>query len=196
MNLLGIHASPRRGGNTEILLGRALDGARDAGAEVSLLRAAALSIPGCRGCGACEQTGECALPDAMQEVYPRLDRADRIILAAPVYFYGFPSQGKALIDRAQARWSRRMLEKSPEQRKRYDRGKGYLIAVGATRGKRLFEGMRLTARFFFDALDMAYDGELLLDGIDARGAVRDHPDALDRAYALGRQAGGVPGDQH
>jgi len=188
MNLLGIHASPRRGGNSDILLGRALDGARDAGVEVSLLRATALSIPGCRGCGACEQTGECALQDAMQEVYPQLDRAERIILASPVYFYGFPAQVKALIDRAQALWSRRMLEKSPDQRKRHDRGKGYLIAVGATGGKRLFEGMRLTARFFFDALDKEYAGELLLDGIDARGAVRDHPDARDRAWALGRQA--------
>lgn len=190
MKVLGIHASPRRGGNSDLLLERALAGAREAEAEVEVLRTAELDVPGCRGCGACERTGECALRDAMQDVYPVLDRAERIILAAPVYFYGFPSQAKALIDRAQARWSRRMLERSRDQRTQHHGGKGYLIAVGATGGKRLFEGMQRTARFFFDALDMGYAGDLLLPGLDARGAVRAHPDALDRAHQLGQQAAG------
>lgn len=186
--MLGIHGSPRRAGNSEILLAEALDAAAGHGADVELLRAAELKVAGCLGCGGCDRTGECVVQDAMQTVYPKLDAAEAIILASPVYFYGFPAQLKTVLDRAQARWARRRLEKTPQQRQQHDRGRGYLIAVGASRGKKLFEGLRLTARFFFDALDMSYADDLLLPGIDARGAVRQRATALEAARELGRRA--------
>jgi len=74
-----------------------------------------------------------------------------IFLSSPIFFYGMPGQTKSLVDRSQALWSKRMLEKSPEGRKKYDHGRGYLIAVGATKGKNLFEGTELTAKYFFDS---------------------------------------------
>jgi multimeric flavodoxin WrbA len=123
----------------------------------------------------------------MQEVYPWLEAADRIILASPVFFYGFPAQLKALIDRAQAAWSARMLRKTKQQRKTHDSGQGFLIAVGATKGEKLFEGMELMAKYFFDALDMEYRDGLFFRGVDEQGAIQHHPDALDRAFELGRK---------
>ena len=86
-----------------------------------------------------------------------------------MFFYGVPAQLKALVDRSQAMWSKRRLEKTPEQRKRYDHGRGYLIAVGATKGKTLFDGSQMMAKYFFDALDMSYEGGLFYKGIESKG---------------------------
>jgi hypothetical protein len=81
-----------------------------------------------------------------------------------------------------------MLNKSPDERKSYDGGRGYLIAVGATRGKRIFEGIELEARYFFDALDMSYEGALLLRSMEKKSDARDHPEALEQAFEFGRKA--------
>jgi len=188
MKVLGIYGSPRKGGNTDILLDEALEGARAAGAEVTSIYVRDLNIAGCRECCGCSKTGECVIKDDMQSVYPLLQAADVIFLATPVFFYGMSSQVKALIDRCQAMWSKRMLEKTPDERKTYDSGKGYLIAVGATRGKNLFEGVQLTARYFFDALDMSYEGGVFFRRIDRKAAIMDHPEALKEAFDLGVSA--------
>jgi multimeric flavodoxin WrbA len=188
MKVLGIYGSPRKGGNSDILLDKVLEGARSAGAEVSSIYARKLKISGCLECGGCDKTGKCVVKDEMQTVYPMLEDADIVFLATPIFFYGMTSQVKALIDRCQAIWSKRMLEKTPEERRKYDGGVGYLIAVGATRGKNLFEGVQLTARYLFDALDMSYEGGIFFRRIDKKGAITEHPEALKEASELGANA--------
>jgi multimeric flavodoxin WrbA len=188
MKVLGIYGSPRKGGNTDQLLDKALEGAESAGAEISRVYARDLKMGGCIGCGGCDKTGICVVDDDMQTVYPLLDEADIIFLASPIYFYGLTAQVKALVDRSQAMWSRKMLKKTPEERKVYTSGKGYLIAVGATRGKRLFDGVQMIVRYFFDALDMSYEGGLLLDQLEERKAVRKKPETLEKSFELGRSA--------
>ncbi len=189
MNVLGIYTSPRKNGNSDILLDRALEGAEAAGATVERVYARDLSMGGCRECGGCDKTGECIWKDDMQKVYPLLYKADSIILATPVFFYGVPAQGKALIDRAQASWSKRMLDKkTKEDRGRYDSGKGYLISVGATKGGNLFVGIELTAKYFYDALDMSYEGGIFFRKVEGKGDIKESAEALDQAWALGRKA--------
>ncbi|MFC1895854.1 flavodoxin family protein [Thermodesulfobacteriota bacterium] len=188
MRVLGIYGSPRKRGNSDLLLDRALEGARSAGAETRNIYARDLAISGCIECGGCDTTGRCVVEDDMRTVYPQLDEAGVVIVSAPVFFYNFPAQLKALIDRAQALWARGLLVKRREQLRTYENGAGYLIGVGATRGKNLFEGCHLTVRYFFDALDMKYKDSLLLWEIEKKGAVLEHPDALERAFALGRQS--------
>jgi len=188
MNVLGIYGSPRRKGNTDILLDKALEGARSAGAEVTSVYARKLKMSGCLECGGCDKTGKCVVKDDMQNVYPMLQAADVIILASPIFFYGMSAQIKALIDRGQAMWSKRMLEKTSEERKRYESGKGYLISVGATRGGNLFDGVELVTRYFLDALDMSYEGGIFFRRIDAKSAIMDHPDALKAAFELGESS--------
>ena len=188
MLVLGIYGSPRKGGNTDILLDRALEGAESAGATTQKIYARTLKISGCVECGSCEKTGKCVIKDEMQDIYPILDEASSIILAVPIFFYSPPAQVKLLIDRGQACWSRRMLEKTSEQRKQYDRGIGYLISVGATRGEKLFDCTMLIARYFFDALDKAYGGELLIRGIEKSGSINQRPDMLQAAFELGKTA--------
>jgi multimeric flavodoxin WrbA len=188
MKVLGIYGSPRKGGNSDQLLDKALEGARSAGAETKTVYARDLKMCGCLECGGCDKTGKCVVEDDMQLVYPLLEEADIIFLASPIFFYSITAQAKALIDRSQALWSKRMLEKTPEERKSYDSGRGYLIAVGATRGKNLFEGCQLTAQYFFDALDMSYDGGIFFRSLEKKTAAKKTPETLQEAYNMGRKA--------
>jgi len=156
MFVLGLQGSPRLKGNTNHLLQLFLDAVHERGAETKVLHAARLNISPCTGCGHCERKGFCAIrdDDMVTTVYPLLRRADLVVLASPVYFYNVPAQMKALIDRSQALWSRK-YKHSLEDPGRPHR-KGVMLAVGATKGKNLFDGMSLTARYFFDAIGAEY----------------------------------------
>ena len=188
MKVLGIYGSPRKGGNSDLLLDQVLEGAQSAGAKVERLFVRELKIAGCLECGGCDDTGACVISDDMDQVYPRLQEAEVVFMSAPMFFYGVPAQLKALVDRSQALWSKRRLEKSPEQLKRHYGGRGYLIAVGATKGKTLFDGSQMMAKYFYDALDMTYEGGLFYAQIEKKGTIRDHPLAMQEAFDLGRKA--------
>jgi multimeric flavodoxin WrbA len=99
MKLLGLSFSPRKQGNTELLLERVFTGAVQAGAEAELYRVADKEIKPCDGCGSCFKTGTCHIRDDMQEVYEKMLGADGILFGTPVYFYNVTAQGKAVIDR-------------------------------------------------------------------------------------------------
>lgn len=188
MLVLGIYGSPRKGGNSDVLLDAVLAAAAAAGAQIQRVYCRRLNLSGCLECGGCSETGQCVVDDDMQRVYPLLKEARAVVLSAPVFFYGVPAQCKALIDRSQACWSARLLAKpTPAQRKAYDGGRGYLIAVGATRGARMFQCMELTARYFFDALDMDYEPGLLLRGPEAKGEAAASAETMKQARRLGRR---------
>jgi multimeric flavodoxin WrbA len=188
MKVLGIYGSPRKGGNTDQLLERALEGARSAGAETEAVYARRLRMSGCLECGGCDDTGACVVRDDMQDVYPLLEEARVILLASPIFFYALTAQAKAIVDRSQALWSKRKLRKPFEEWKNYESGRGYLIAVGATRGKNLFECVQLETRYFFDALDMSYEGGIFFRRLEEKNAVRENPETLQEAFNLGIQA--------
>jgi multimeric flavodoxin WrbA len=188
MKVLGIYGSPRKNGNSDLLLDQVLEGAGAAGAKIRKVYVRDLKISGCRECGGCDKTGECVISDEMDNIYRSLWDSQIIFLSSPIFFYGLPAQAKMLVDRSQAMWSKRMLEKTPEQRRSYDHGRGYLIAVGATKGKNLFEGVQLTAKYFFDALDKSYEGGLFFRAVEGKGNIADHPTALREAFDLGLTA--------
>lgn len=189
MKVLGIYGSPRKGGNTDQLLDEALEGARAAGAETATVYARDLNMRGCIECGGCDETGKCVLKDDMQSVYPLLYQADGIIMATPIFFYNVTSQLKAVIDRNQASWAKQRLEKPGHRKKHYEGGRGYLIAVAASRGERLFDCAEITARYFFDALDMSYEDGLFLRQLEKGDDVQRRPEALTQAFELGKKAG-------
>ncbi len=188
MKVLGIYGSPRKGGNSDLLLDEAIKGAQSLGAEVHAIRSFDLKISGCRECGGCDKSGQCVIRDDMDVVYPHLIESEAIILASPMFFYGITSSAKALIDRCQALWNKRMLEKPPERKRYYDSGRGYLIAVGATKGTNLFEGSEMVAKYFFDALDKSYEGGLFVRSMEGKAAVMERSDILKDAYELGQKA--------
>ena len=185
MKALGIMGSPRRQSNTEILLNKALEGAREAGAEVENVPVSKLKISPCLEIYACLKDGNCPIKDDMQLLYEKLLEADHIIFASPIFFYGITSQAKAVVDRCQALWVRKHVLGMGGEDKRERRG--VFISVGATRGEKLFDGAVLTVKYFFDAINVEYSGDLLVRGIDDRGQITEHPTALADAFRLGQE---------
>jgi multimeric flavodoxin WrbA len=185
--VLGIFGSPRRGGNTDILLEEALKGAEKEGAEVERIHLTDFTIIPCKECHGCDQTGQCVIQDDMQKIYPKLLNADIIILASPIFFYGISAWAKALVDRCQALWARKYLVKDPSLGKEGKKRKGFFISVGATKGQRVFEGAILTAKYFFDVFNAEYVGELVFRGVEAKGDILKHPEALQQAFEAGRR---------
>jgi multimeric flavodoxin WrbA len=185
MKVLGIMGSPRRQSNTEILLDRALEGVRGAGAEVEKVLVSKLKVSPCLEIYACRKDGNCSIKDDMQLLYDKLLEADHIIFASPIFFYGITSQAKAVVDRCQALWMRRHVLGMAKEDKRERRG--VFISVGATRGAKLFDGAVLTVKYFFDAIGVKYFGDLLVRGIDNKGQIKEHPAALEDAFRLGQE---------
>jgi multimeric flavodoxin WrbA len=183
MLVLGLAGSPRRGGNSELLLDEALAGAREAGAAVEKVALSELCLSPCTACGACDRTGRCPIADDMQEVYERLLACTALVFATPIYFYSVTAWAKAVIDRTQALWAQKYILKSvPAAATK----KAALIAVGATRGKSLFDGPQLTMKYFFDAAGFACSDSLLLKGMDGKGAVLEFPEYFRQAREMGR----------
>jgi multimeric flavodoxin WrbA len=184
VKVLGIMGSPRVKGNADLLLDEALKGANSQGAKVEKIIVDKLKIMPCKEYLGCFRDGNCVIRDDMDAIYPKLLEADVVILASPMFFYGVTSQAKALIDRCQALWARKHILKQslPEGGR-----KGVFIAVGATKGKKLFEGSILTVKYFFEAIGVEYVDELLVRGVDARGEIKQHPTALAEAFELGKR---------
>ncbi len=185
MKVLGILGSPRREGNTEILLDEALRGASDHGGLCEKIVLRDLKITPCLEIYKCAEDGVCAIQDEMQGLFPKIIQAERLLLASPIFFYSVPALAKAMIDRCQSLWAKKYILKLPVS-PIADR-KGVFISVAATRGKKLFDGVRLTVKYFFDAIDVAYSDELFVRGADEKGEVRDQPEALKAAYDLGQR---------
>ena len=186
MRVLGIAGSPRRGGNTDLLLAEVLKGAASKGAEVKTIILSQLEISPCQHCDACLETGRCKVKDDMQEVYDELANADRIVLASPVHFMGVTAQTKAMIDRCQALWVRKYRLKLPPLGDKRER-KGLFVSVGGMKLANLFEPALATVKSLFKVLDIAYAGELLFPGVDEKGAITKNPEALHNAFLAGQR---------
>jgi multimeric flavodoxin WrbA len=186
MRLLGIAGSPRRGGNTDRLLAEVIKGAAGRGAEVETIILNDLKIAPCQHCNACYETGECKYDDDMQMVYRKFAGADRIVLASPIHFMGVTAQTKTMIDRCQALWARKhKLNLPPLGDKR--RRKGLFVSVGGLKKADLFQPALATVKAFFATLDISYAGGLLFHGVDEKGDIARHSDALGQAYLAGQK---------
>ena len=182
--VLGIMGSPRLGGNTDLLMDEALKGARSVGAFAEKIIVDDLDIAPCREICGCTKDGRCVIRDDMDDIYRGLEEADVLIVGSPIFFYGLPSQLKALVDRCQVLWARKyVLKQEPLRQGR----KGAFIAVGATKGADWFDGSKLTMKYFFNAIGFEYAGELLVWNVDEKGAVKKHPTAMADAYELGKR---------
>jgi multimeric flavodoxin WrbA len=183
MNTLLLLGSPRKKGNTDLLFRKIIQGIEQQQGNWERIRLAELDIHPCIGCGSCEKSGKCVFNDDMQELYPKIANADRIIIGSPIYFYNVTAQTKLFIDRCQALWSRKYVLKKkistlPDRQ-------GFLVSVAATSGERIFEGARLTARYAFDAMDCQYSNELLVRGQDKQGVIAEQPASMEQAVQFG-----------
>ena len=172
MLVLGLQGSPRKGGNTDTFLAAFLEKAGQAGAVIKTVQVASAGIAPCKGCGYCEKHGTCVITDdtMAMEVYGLMRMADVIVAASPVFFYGISAQLKGLIDRSQTLWARKYVYKLKDPLA--STRKGILFSVGASKGRQLFDGINLTTKYFFDAIDAKFSHSMTYRGIESKGAIR------------------------
>ncbi len=174
MFVLGLQGSPRLNGNCTNLLSAFLRGCEHQGARTMTLNVDRMKIMPCRELTVCEQKGSCPIDDDMKaSVYALIKQADVVVLSSPVFFYGVSSQLKALIDRCQMFWSRKYKLKLTDPDAVYR--KGFLLSVGASGGKKLFDGVHLTASYFFDAVGADFKGALTYRHTESAGQILSLP---------------------
>jgi multimeric flavodoxin WrbA len=103
MKALAINGSPRKGGNTEILLRKALEPIAAAGHETEIVQVGGTRIRGCTACGACGKTKnrQCVFADDIfNAIFAKMAAADAILIGSPSYFADMTAETKAVIDRA------------------------------------------------------------------------------------------------
>ena len=174
MKILGLSCSPRKSGNTEILVGEALSGAQNEGAEVELFSLSGKEIKPCDGCYTCLETGKCHINDDMQAVYQKLIEADGIIFGTPIYFYSMTGQAKALIDRTIVlrRPSIRLANKV-----------GGVIAVAGALG--IIDAIK--DLYFYIVINHMVTADYVAAYASEKGAIRKNERAMKAAWELGRE---------
>lgn len=176
--VLGIVGSPRRGGNTEILVDEVLRGAEEAGAQVEKVILSKLDIRPCRGCDACKKAGKCTQQDDMHALLEQMKHSQVWVLGTPIYWWGPTAQIKAFLDRWYGVQDRAMFE-----------GQCTILAIPL---EDTYKGTaRHTVGMFKDVLNylkMEHFATVVATGVLNRGAVREHPKVLAEAYQAGREA--------
>jgi len=182
MYIIGISGSPRIGGNTDILLDKALEGARKKGAETEKIILNNLKMMPCQGCEKVKDDGTCLVEDDFQAVYEKLKKADGVILASPIFFGSLSAQTKILVDRLQCYWRYRYVLKKAKAGKTRP---GVFICVEASERESFLENAKSIVKNMFATLDLDYANELLCRALEEKGAVLKHPEMLEKAYELG-----------
>lgn len=189
MKVLAFLGSPRKGGNSEVLMAAVGRGLAEVGAEVELYRLCDYAIHPCQGCGGCGPTGRCVIDDDMVWLLEKLAVAKRVIIVSPIYFYGITAQAKAFVDRTQALWARKQLLLREGKWQQDEERQGLLVTVAASHGPRVFEGASLTCQYAFDAMGMGYAGLFGVRGVDVKGAMAKELSQLAAAAAVGKKFG-------
>jgi multimeric flavodoxin WrbA len=186
MNFLAIYGSPRQGGNTDILMDELTRGAEGAGALVGRVYLRKLKISPCLEIYGCMETGRCVIRDDFQRLYDQMAFAHMIALSSPIFFYAVSAHTKIMMDRCQAAFVNKYCR---NQRMSEAMRPGIFIAVGATKGKQLFDGVLLSVHYFFDAIDVELKDTILVRGVDKKGAISRRPAALKEAFEIGMKWG-------
>lgn len=184
--ILAIYGSPRRQGNSARLLDEAVLGAQSEGATVDKIVLRDLKISPCLEIYGCKKDGRCVIQDDFQTVREQLLASKGLMLASPIFFYTVSAHTKILMDRCQSLWVKKYWVEQVDRHERPLTRKGLFLSVGATRGKKLFDGTLLTVKYFFDVLDAELWRSVLYRGLDLEGDVLQHPEYLVEAREAGR----------
>lgn len=178
--VLGIVGSPRRGGNTDILVARVLDEARAAGASAETVYLGGLTIRECDGCHACWQGCDCPKRDDMNEIYRAVSAADALVLGTPVYWYGPTALMKGFVDR--------LVYYNCDRNRVGVSGKRAAVVVpyeedDPATAAPVVEFFARSLRY----LEMEFAGAVVVGGMARKGQVLEREDALQAAAELGRE---------
>lgn len=172
--VLVISTSPRKGSNSELLASEFARGARAAGHTVEQVSLTGRDIQFCRGCLACLSTHRCVIRDDADEIEQKMERADVLVFATPIYYYEMSGQMKTMLDRG-----------NPLYAADYAFRDVYLLAAAAEKGddvwSRAASGLEGWVKCFPKA---KLAGVVFGGGADAPGSVDS--DALEKAFQTGK----------
>lgn len=186
MRIIAFQGSPRIEGNTDILLKEMLEPIREAGHGIILFKLNFMNIKPCQDCGGCDKTGQCIINDDMAGIYSAIREADRIILASPIFFFGLSAQAKTMLDRCQSFWCEKYLLNRSISEGQYGR-KGFLLLVGGMKKETGIQCAEATAKAFFRTINVPEHKTLSFTGVDAKGAIFEHPTALKEVYEAAKE---------
>jgi NAD(P)H-dependent FMN reductase len=187
--IVAIYGSPRKEGNTSLMLDRFIQGAVvpsskiKADIEVKKIIVCDLDISPCRGCRNCSRTGECIVDDDMQGVYKDLVEADFLAVASPVFFTSVSGYLKAFIDRCQRFWSLKYEHKKKIITKKR---KGIFISAAGSDFTDIFDCSRKVIRAFFDVLYVDYLCDFVFNSVDEHGDILKNTEAMDALFKFGK----------
>ncbi len=179
IHILGIAGSPRPNGNTDRLLNHALETLKNEGYSTELIKIRDLNYSPCLGCNACTKTGSCIQNDDIEYLQDRLLKADRVIVAAPIFFMGINGQMKSVIDRMQPFWAWKYVLNKPifpeeKAKPRY----GIFLSAGGTKFSNLFDCAEKSVKNLYHVLDIKFMGTCGYRQIDKAGEIEAHPNAF------------------
>ncbi len=173
-NVIIISASPRKGGNSDLLCDQFMRGAQDAGHSGEKIFLRNEKINYCTGCGNCTNTGKCVQKDSMNDILAKMVDADVLVFSTPVYFYAMCGQLKTFIDRTVPRY-------------RELKGKAYLIATCADQEHDAVEGTVSDYKNFLRMTpDLVDAGHIFGLSAWAKGDILGNP-AVMQAYEAGKE---------
>ncbi len=176
MNLLILSGSPRKGGNTDLLVEAFVKGASQKH-HVEVVSVHDYKVNPCVGCNACfkRKDNTCVQKDDMSLIYEKMSQADMLVIASPVYFYGLSAQLKAVIDRCH----------NPI-RDTFRIKKTALLLVGAATLPELFDSILAQYQLCLNFFKLEDTGRVLVRGVKDKGDIKN-TNALNEAFELGQQ---------
>jgi len=187
LQVLGVSGSPRLQGNSDILIEKALAGARSGGASTESIALRDMQITPCQECDACLGSGECCIEDDFPNILDKLLECDRLVIATPIFFMSVSAYVKALIERCQCLWARKYVLKQPLLADGERDRRAMLISVAGTRSEQMFECVTLTMKYWLDVLEMKQVSSLFVNQVDDKGNILKHLSALSESFRLGQR---------
>ena len=174
--VLILSTSPRRSSNSEALAKAFARGAAESGHEVELIALRDKELRFCRGCFACQKSGKCVIRDDMQEIVPKMEQADVLVFATPIYYYEMSGQMKTLLDRG-----------NPLFVADYRFRQVYLLATAAEDEDFVPQRARSGLEGWVECFPKARLAGLVFGGgVTETGEMKNYPEKLQAACTLGR----------
>ncbi|MFX0183742.1 MAG: flavodoxin family protein [Candidatus Hodarchaeota archaeon] len=178
--ILGIVGSPRRGGNTDILVDEILKGAKESGAETEKILLNQFKINPCDGCNVCfkNKNGNCKYEDDFEVIKKKMEESGTWIIGTPVYWWGPTAILKAFIDR----WYQHNITRQ------FFGDKSIILVVASGGGSESYSrhivGMMEDITKY---VGLYFEDKIICTGVGRKGEVKYRPEVLKKALNVGRK---------
>jgi len=183
-----INGSLRADGNTDIIIKSLLDGAESTDAIIKQYVLRNKKINGCKGCYYCYKNDNCSIKDDMQEIHHEIQKADLMILASPMYWWGVTGLLKTFIDRFYLYY--------PISNGHLVAGKKLLLIIPMNvnekqHGRKAYiseiEPIQMTSTYIFKRLGIDIIDIVFYPGLSAKGDASKNIEYLNNSYELGQK---------